>query len=481
MINFWTRYKYWICLGLLFLILRLPSLFEPYWYGDEGIYLTLGQGIRKGLLLYSQIHDNKPPTLYYLAAISQTVFGFRLLLGLVMIPTIFFFYKLALHFFDSKFAKISTFIFLILTSIPCLEGNIANAEVFMLLPTILGILYFLTAKKKISYLASGLFLGLAFSIKIPVFIEVLFLVVWFVLSNISKIKQHFWSLFLKLILFGAGFLTPILIYLVYFSIHNVFWQFLNSALLQNFSYLSSWATGTQTAPASSGGLMTRLLLLIIFWVIVYLLQFKKIISQKTSFLFFWFGATIFGVLLSTRPYPHYLIQALPPFCLIIPLLLKSKIDFKKIFTLIVFFISFLIIKKYQFYFYPTLKYYSNFYSFQSTASYYQFFGDQTNNNYQIASYIKKNTTPTDRIFVWGDEPYLYALSDRLPVGRYTVAYHIVDFNGYQETIDAIKAHSPKFVVYYPMSNRSFPDLDYLLNRYYFLDKIFGSVLVFEKR
>ena len=78
MISFLSKNKFWVFLFLIFLFLRLPSLFEPYWYGDEGIYLTLGQGVRKGLVLYQQIHDNKPPTLYYLAALGQTVFGFRL-------------------------------------------------------------------------------------------------------------------------------------------------------------------------------------------------------------------------------------------------------------------------------------------------------------------------------------------------------------------------------------------------------------------
>jgi hypothetical protein len=29
-------------LALLVLFLRLPALFEPFTYGDEGIYLTLG-------------------------------------------------------------------------------------------------------------------------------------------------------------------------------------------------------------------------------------------------------------------------------------------------------------------------------------------------------------------------------------------------------------------------------------------------------
>ena len=74
------------------------------------------------------------------------------------------------------------------------------------------------------------------------------------------------------------------------------------------------------------------------------------------------------------------------------------------------------------------------------------------------------------------------MSNRLPIGRYTVAYHIVDLNGYSETIDAFKANLPKFVIYYPMANRPFPELDYLLQNYYSLNQIFdSSILFFQKR
>ena len=33
-------------LHLCLFLLRLPSLFEPDWYGDEGIYQVLGLGIQ---------------------------------------------------------------------------------------------------------------------------------------------------------------------------------------------------------------------------------------------------------------------------------------------------------------------------------------------------------------------------------------------------------------------------------------------------
>jgi hypothetical protein len=481
MTHFLSKYKYWIFIWFLFLILRLPSLFEPYWYGDEGIYLTLGQAIRKGLTLYSQIHDNKPPTLYYLASIFPNLFGFRFLLFLTMIPTVFLFYKLSLFFLKEKFSKISTIIFVILTSIPLFEGNIANAENFMLLPTIAVFLIFLKFKKNnFKLLFSGFLLGIAFTIKIPVFIEFGFLFIWLFLDNLKNLKKNFLKVFVKLLIFGIGFLLPIILWGLYFTLRNSFSQFLNSALLQNFSYLSSWATGTHTASASSGGLVTRLIILLISWAIFYFFLLKKKLSKPHTFLICWLAATVFGSLLSTRPYPHYLIQLLPPLCLIFFSFKKKKIFFN-LTNIIGLLLVLIIILSYKFYYYSTFKYYKNFYSFPPPSSYYAYFSPNALLYKNISDYIKKNTNSNDYIFIWGDNPYIYAMTNRLPPGRYTVAYHIIDFNGYNETIESIKANPPKFIVYFPMDNRPFSKLDDILNRYYFLDEKIQSALIFQKR
>jgi len=36
----------------IFILLRLPSLVEPYWYGDEGIYQVIGKALNSGRVLY---------------------------------------------------------------------------------------------------------------------------------------------------------------------------------------------------------------------------------------------------------------------------------------------------------------------------------------------------------------------------------------------------------------------------------------------
>jgi len=464
--------------AILFFLLRLPSLFEPYWYGDEGIYLALGQAIRQGFILFEQIHDNKPPTLYYFAALAQTVFGFRLLLLLFMIPTVYFFHRLSQNILKSKpLSQVSTLLFIILTSIPLIEGNIANAEVFMLLPTILAVYifykHFSISNLPIKALASvGLLLGFAFTIKVPVAFEAAFLGLWILIFHKSKIKNLF--------VFALSFLTPIFIYLIYFTIKGALEPFLFAALFQNFTYLSSWSGRTHQPSLASSGLVWRGLILIFTWILSFILYRKKIISKNLFFISAWLFATIFGALLPGRPYPHYLIQVLPPLCLLPFFFSKAKCWI--FFTLSLLTYSFF---RYKFYFYPVLPYYANFYSYvigkKSRDEYLQYFGSKVPQNYILANKIKSLTTPSDRIYVWGDHSSIFPLSDRLPATKYIVSYHVVDFKAHDRTISELKAITPKLIIYYPQPSRPFPQLDRLISNYYVLIDKVGLAYIFQLR
>jgi hypothetical protein len=288
-----------------------------------------------------------------------------------------------------------------------------------------------------------------------------------------------------IIIFGIAFLLPFILWTIYYYLYGALIPFLSASIFQNFGYLSSWSTGTQTASVSSGGVITRFLILLISWTLIFLLKNREIISKQFSFLLFWFSATIFGSLLSGRPYPHYLIQVLPPLTLIIVEFLDFNERKKQILSACSLFIFVFIVFKFQFYFYPVFSYYSNFYShvvgLKSTTDYRNYFGSQTNDIYKISDYIKSNSISTDKIFVWGDQAYIYALSNRLPATKYIVSYHITDFNGYQLTIDELKAKLPKFIIYYQMPNRPFSDLDNFIGNYYFIPKVVGDAAIFQLR
>jgi hypothetical protein len=465
---------------VFFLFLRFPSLYEPYWYGDEGIYLVLGQSIRHGVTLYRQIHDNKPPTLYYLAAFSQTVFGFRLLLSLWMIPAIYFFYLLAKKLLPPVLSIISSFLFLILTSIPLFEGNIANAEIFMLLPTLAGVYFFLYSKSRYKLLISGLLLGFAFTIKISVAVEFVFLFLWYLF--LTKTSLH--SKINNLIFYSIAFFLPFILYLLYFTYQGAIKEFLFASVLQNFGYLSSWSSGSHSGSATSGGLINRAIILFAFWLVMYFFTVKKYITQNLGFLCFWFSACLFGILLSTRPYPHYLIQVIPPLTILMVYLFDRKNTFVSRFLILLLFsvLAFSFVK-YQFYVYPVFSYYKNFYTHISNLNspeYRNYFGTNVEKSYNIASYVSSNTVDTDKIFVWGDDPVIYALSHRLPASKYTVAYHIIDFGQHQFVYDQLLLRPPKLIIYYPQPSRPYPQLTSLINRYYQPMKTFGDTIIFER-
>ncbi len=109
-----------LILLLLVIGLRLPNLFEPYWYGDEGIYLTIGAALRHGARLYVDIVDHKTPLIYYLAMVPSQ-FWFRVLnLGWMLVTTVAF-YHIALRLLCRVWpAAVAGLIFVALTSLPWL-------------------------------------------------------------------------------------------------------------------------------------------------------------------------------------------------------------------------------------------------------------------------------------------------------------------------------------------------------------------------
>src|SRR5690349_21587105 len=108
---FLDRHVPCLLIFVLVLVLRIPGLAEPYWYGDEAIYLTIGQAMRHGERLYLQIVDHKTPIIYYLAMVG-TQFWFRILMIISMLVAAGVFYWLTRKIFKSFWvALISTLFF----------------------------------------------------------------------------------------------------------------------------------------------------------------------------------------------------------------------------------------------------------------------------------------------------------------------------------------------------------------------------------
>lgn len=508
-------------LCILLLALRIPNLFEPYWYGDEGIYLTIGQSINKGAKLYAEIIDHKTPIIYYLATV-QTQLNFRLLnIGWMLFTTIAFYYFSRKLLKSIKQTSFATFIFVILTTLPWLEGNIPNGELFVLGFVITGALilsktnYFkkilspkleVENKKSLSdswyLILSGIFFGLGILTKVPAILDLaVFMSIGyfsftnsffdsgnFSLRNIGNNFKVLWDKVLELTLIGFGTLLPIIVSVIYFVSIGSGKPYLDFGLLYNFRYAASWQL-----PFTSEILQFLFTLqgkfLIVVAVVVFLTVLRKLFTPITQFIMTWFVLALFASLLSNRPYPHYFIQLVPPLALLLTLILKNKyILLKNIFevkgvinssqkikiylnilsqaSLIIMAVAVMVLLNFSPY--ETKKYYVNWYKLVtnkiSKEEYRQTFDYLMTDNYKAAEIIKSSGSKD--LFIWGTNPVLYALTEAQPTGRFTVSFHIKDFDAFGETARDVIKKSPMFIVVMNNEDHPFKEFKSFLNQNY---------------
>lgn len=445
-INAWV-----IAIITLFVVLRIPSLIEPHWYGDEGIYEVIGIALRQGHILYKDIWDNKPPMLYFLyALVHGDLFSIRFLSLFFGIASIVTFYALAKKLFVRSLSqRVSTVLFAILFGLPLLEGNIANAENFMILPILLAMLFlysfFPRTESKIPYIAAGVFFSVAVLTKVVALFDVaacgIFLIMLMKKEQYSS--KQLLSVRKIIVWVGCGFIIPIVSVLIYFSIVGASTDFVKAVLSQNVGYVG--VNNFFLFPM--GLLVVKTVLLMGALIYIYFIQ--KSLTKAGLFILIWFALSLFSVFFSDRPYTHYILSGLAPAALLAGYICEVK---KHRYVLIGIMIGVGILIYKQFWIYKkTIPYYQNYFAYitnnKSVDAYRQFFDRQTPKVYDLAEFIRNNTTVSDHVLVLTDSGQIYALSGKLPPGRYIVAYHITFYkDALDEMHNAILEKNPKLII-----------------------------------
>lgn len=483
--------SYWFLLIVVFIffLLRLPSLIEPYWYGDEGIYHVIGDALNNGKLLYRDIWDNKPPLLYIIYALFKSdqfsVRTFSLIAGIGAVIAFFAIVKTIFQKSNIQFSLTTLFAFLF--GLPLLEGNIANSENFMLFFILVSgylilksysLLPHFSPRKKsfvLSFkskafqllLMSGFILSFAFLFKAVAMFDFLafsWILLIFILLHTeipSHLKQGKNLLLLSLSTlfpFVLGFSLPIVFTTSYFLMQGAFLEFLKASLFQNVGYVGYG----NTLIIPHGLLIIKCVLLFIISIGIYLKRER--FTKGGIFIIIWSAFSLFNAFFSQRPYTHYLLVFLPSFILLCGLFFQpalsslSKKDLQKnqiIFLVTFFIILFALVTQFRVYS-KTLRYYQNFLTFitnkKTVQEYQAFFDKKTPRDYEIAQYIKMRTKESDSIFVWGNNAQLYTLANKLPPGRFIVAYHITAYPySIDETREALTIKKPRFIIVMPDS------------------------------
>ena len=460
--------------------LKIPSLFEPNHYGDEGIYQAIGQVVRRGGILYRDAWDNKPPLLYLIYALfNGDQFPLRFLSLIFTLLAIVVFYLLAQKVFPKrpKIAFFTTLLFAILNSLPLLEGNIANSENFMLFPTVLA--FYLTFKNfpkvKTSFLlVSGLLLSLAFLFKIVAIFDfgALFLFLAIGLWDQRKLQIK------AVIKLSLGFLLLVGLATLIFLTQGTLKEFLSAAFSQNVSYVA-WGNKFLNA---WGAMILKLLLLALFC--LFLLLKRTGLDKGRLLIFLWWSFSLFNAFFAGRPWTHYLLVLVPSFCLLLGLFFQTS-RARLLTAILILSTLYLAVTKFWLY-EQTLGYYPNFFSFilgrKTLSEYRSFWGEHVNRDYRVAQFLTLKTSPDEPVFVWGNNAQVYALAKRPPASRYVVAYHMhFSPQAEKETIqDLLKTQPQYFVVLLPQSE-PLKNLGIILSRNY--DPVFTEegVTIYEKR
>ncbi len=474
-----------------YLFLRIPSLFEPYWYGDEGIYAAVASQLMKGDQLYIDAWDHKPPGIFILYTvigyISQiTIFDyqfllrfFNLLFGGIVITNGMLLAKLM---YNKKLSLLVGIILTILIGSPYLEGNILNAENVFIVLTSLGYLIFYryTYKNKqltnkIAFVIGTLF-GIAIFIKIQPLFEMLGLMLLVLMIGLRhKIAlRRIFTYLITLLIFS---IIPIFSSVIYFKLQGKLDEFVYANLTYNFSY----ATGSSSQLLSPTLIMATLFFL--FIVLSTGLFLSRKINNKYYFILIWLICSAWGASLSDRPYAHYLLQLVVPLSVFIGLIfhysqkIVNRLKLRKNFLhlvlsagIIVFLLNVFPINKYEFgYILNKREYYSAAYKYivkGDEDKFMPFFWYSEKELHSLAELVKIHGND---IWIWESNSWFIWLNNLEWPTRYVANFHIDEENSL-DVINDLDTNEVEIVVIKKEKQLPKPIDNYLILNYKLIQK-----------
>ncbi len=407
--------KFLIVALVAFIILRIPSLYEPHWYGDEGVYAAITYGIENGRQLYVNLWDNKPMLIYWLYGLgdaSNRLLFIRLLNMSVGIVSL-----IGLHFLLKKF-KVNTAahaiglgIFVYLMGFPILEGNITNAENLFIPLTILG--YLAILQKKPFYTVSGLLFGIGFMLKFHPIFDFAAVLLYLLITR-KKLKHT--------VLLIAGFALPNILQYIYWHFNGNLMPALQTIFFNNFGYTQSYSSGVRSLPLKTAVLGLASLALAKKYL-------DDTVSPKKLLIVLMVMFEAYGVLFGGRQYLHYMIQIVPA-AVIAGALIAQKIQKSNGVTQLKYiigttFVVFLFLNI----FYQgegeatrqsIPKYYGKFYDYATGKEPYFLHGTDevfANVDHALQKYHSKN------IYVYSNNAWIYDVLQIVPPAKVVVAYH----------------------------------------------------------
>jgi hypothetical protein len=411
------------------MLFRLPSLSEPHWYFDEGVFTTVAWAASKGLPLYARAYDLQPPGIYWLYELilalgaGQHHFVTQIVGGLFVAATAVLTFVISMRFMPLRPAALAGALTAFVLSVPTLDGDLLNVEIAAL-PFFLASLRLAFSRRWPLIFASGALLGVAVVIRPSFAFDGLALLIP-LLSHGGKV--------MRLLVAGVGSAAPLVAALLVLSVEGSLPAYINTVVPSDHTYALNGNGGT------FGPMFLRLAVLGMISVIGLI----RAESERGRLLAVWLPASLAGSSLTPLEYTHFFHEAAPVLAFAIAIRVAGfrwrwHIAPQAALALVIFAEAVLILPSQQtavmesrtpqiplrhnFGYWDLPAYYGNWFAFASGArsesQYEQWFNEVGQQDAETVLLQHLTTSSSEHLLVLGGRPWLYVDSGLLPATRY---------------------------------------------------------------
>jgi 4-amino-4-deoxy-L-arabinose transferase-like glycosyltransferase len=469
--------------ALVVLVAHLPSFLHRLMDGDEAIYASIATLMNTGGGLYAEGGvDNKPPGIFWVYSTTFRVFGAYQMTAVhaaalvAVAATCVLIYFIARELGSRKVGMLAALFYGILTAAGNPRLLAANTEIFMMLPLAGSVLLMLRRQ----WFWCGMLLVAAGAFRQSAAINVLLVAIAILWLEVPNLRWRAFGLFATGLIAGLAGLAVVLS--VTGSLTG-FWRWTVQVL---YGYASTQLTTDVIWSRARDSVLAFIAAMAVMWIAALAFAARwRTSTINERLVVVWLIVAMVGSFAGGHLSWHYFIQAMGPLAVLAALgfdriALKRRVAIAAAVGIVI----------------PAVAWWV--FDVSADPLTYDFNGSVPQHQ-KAAAYIHDNTSPSDRIFVWGVWPALYVESDRLMSSRFPGFLRgfprgsNVAPNNWDTSPDVwpllqadLSANPPMLIVdtaaagwsdfsKYPMSN--YPVLAELVaNRYHVVDSIDGVVI-----
>jgi hypothetical protein len=430
---------------------------------DEGEYAYSGQLILQGVPPYQLAYNMKLPGTYLaysaiLSVFGQSPAGIHIGLLIVNAATTFLIFLLTMRLFGGVAGVVAGSSYALLSISPSVLGLAGHATHFVVLPAVAGLLLLLKAaesKKTLLYASSGLLLGLAFLMKQPGILFVIFGGLYLAWSEWNR-PIPWRSLFIKIGAFAMGAALPYAVTCLILYRAGVFKKFWFWTVLYASQYGMSLniSNGLQNFWLAFPGIVSHSFLI---WILaaagLSAFQWDPSIRPQAVFVLGLLGFSFLAVCAGLYFREHYFILVLPAISILVGIGVSSGIEYfskgdeipaARYIPALVFLLG------------MTFSLYDQravFFQMDMVSACRSVYGPNPFPEAVVVSnYIRDHSAPASQVAVLGSEPEIYFYSGRRSATGYIYTYGLMETQKYATTMQKemegeVESARPDFLVF----------------------------------